>query len=176
MKRYLTMASTYHMRRADVLLTIDGACWRLKIARRSSRLDHYYHFITDFVWPIYSWSTKMRPGGGIAFSDCVTLNPQPLHFRQLIHEIFGVRLRGVKLHSGVARSAFIRNTARMSGFNPRWRGYLDFFENIDAARDDLRRFNEHLDMTFARSPSRRPTLVLIEREAGNTDRGAPCHL
>ncbi|MEM7120819.1 MAG: glycosyltransferase family 61 protein [Pseudomonadota bacterium] len=170
--RYWTMAGSYRYRRANVLLTADGMRSHVTITRRHSGLDRYYHFITDFVWPIYTWSALQSRDAQPRLSDAVSLGRQPLRFSGLFEEIFGVPLRADQLRYRTMLAPFSRRAERVSCCNTLRRCYLEGFDDLAAARADLARFNAYLETRFAAPPSERATVTLIEREGGEADRGA----
>ena len=155
-----------------MLLTVDGQRSHITITRRSSHLDRYYHFITDFVWPIYSWSARQNPDGTPKLTDAISLGRQPLRFAGLFEEIFGVPLRADTSRYRTLLAPFRRNAIRVGCCNTLWRSYLESFDNLEAACHDLQRFNNFLESRFPVPPSTRPTVTFIEREAREADRGA----
>lgn len=163
---------TYRFRRANVLLTIGGQRSHVTITRRYSGLDRYYHFITDFAWPIYTWSSRQAGDAFPVLTDVVSLGRQPLRFAGLFNEIFDVPLRADALHYRTLSAPFRKDAERVSCCNTLRRCYLEGFDGLDAARDDLQRFNTYLDMRFPVAEPTRPIVTLIEREAGEADRGA----
>ena len=170
--RYWTMAGSYRFRRANVLLTVDGTRSHVTITRRHSKLDRYYHFVTDFIWPIYTWSARRSRDAHPRLSDAVSLDRQPLRFAGLFEEIFGVPLRADRLRYRSALAPFNRRAERVSCCNTLRRCYFEGFEDLAAARGDLARFNTYLATRFPVTPPERATVTLIEREGGEADRGA----
>lgn len=171
-RRYWTMADTYRFRRANVLLTIGGRRSQVTITRRHSGLDRYYHFITDFVWPIYTWSSQQSRCTQPRLTDAIALSRQPLRFAGLFEEIFGVPLRGDRVRLRSAMAPFNRRAERVSCCNTLRRCYLEGFADLAAAQADLARFNAYLEARFPVPTPEQAPVTLIGREAGQADRGA----
>ena len=66
--------------------------YRLRIARSSGYVSHYFHFIMDFVWPIFHW---LDNDAGWLEDKSVTIASMergPLFFDHIFLEIFGIGL------------------------------------------------------------------------------------
>ena len=147
----------------------DESC-RLDITRHGGQLNHYFHFILDFVWPIHNWWQNHDQTA--ALTDVIPLDPKMLHFADAFYEIFGVRMRKDRLRLATAMSHVSRKAVDLNGFNSVTRDYLKVFDDIDTARDSLCRFRAYLQERFAAPMATCPAVILIERETGSESRGA----
>lgn len=159
-------SSTFHLRSGRKSRTV-------RIERVGGNLDHYYHFIMDLAWPLHHWMESH----GIGLRHVRTVragDPRSLFFSEHFREMLGIDLSPMDGWSRLRAGLMPSKAVVLEGFNSRLRAYFRTF----SGPEELRRSRDSFVAGIAARtmlPSERaaaPTIVLIEREAVASDRGA----
>ena len=161
------------MKVSNLTVRSSGEVYALRIARSSGRVNHYFHFIMDFVWPIFHWLDNDAGWLGDKTVAISSMEPGPLFFDRLFLEIFGITLQQGTVVDRL-RFKFFDSTPRVElrGCNSRFRDYLRAFGSLAAARQSAETFRSYLYRRFHCSKGNPKTIMLIERAWGEPDRGA----
>ncbi len=161
------------MKVSNLTIRSGRQVYRLRIARSSGYVSHYFHFIMDFVWPIFHW---LDNDAGWLEDKTFTISSMergPLFFDRIFLEIFGTGLlQGTVVDR--LRFKFFDSTPRveLKGCNSRFRDYLRAFGSLAAARQSVEAFRSYLYRRFDCSEGNPKTIMLIERARGKFRRGA----
>jgi hypothetical protein len=156
-------SSTFHLR-------YGWRCVRVRIDRTGGQLDHYYHFIMDFAWPLHHWSASR----GLALPDRIGCeDAKVLFFGSHAQALLGPGLSVVmRLDRWLQRVLPLEHVA-LRGFNSRVRDHEKTFSDLGELRRSHRAFVHHVASRIARSaPSSVPQVILIDRGEAEGDRGA----
>ena len=161
------------MKVSNLTIRSGGEVYPLRITRSSGHVSHYFHFIMDFVWPIFHWldnDVGWLDDKTVAISS---MERGPLFFDRIFLEIFGIELlQGTVVDR--LRFKFFDSTPRveLTGCNSRFRDYLRAFGSLAAARQSVEAFRSYLYRRFHCSEGNPKTIMLIERAWGKYNRGA----
>ena len=161
------------MKVSNLTIRSGREVYRLRIARSSGYVSHYFHFIMDFVWPIFHW---LDNDAGWLEDKSVTIASMergPFFFDHIFLEIFGIGLlQGTVVDR--LRFKFFDSAPRveLKGCNSRFRDYLRAFGSLAAARQSVEAFRSYLYRRFHCSEGNPKTIMLIERARGKSNRGA----
>ena len=161
------------MKISNLTIRSGREVYRLRIARSSGHVSHYFHFIMDFVWPIFHW---LDNDAGWLEDKSVTISSMergPLFFDRIFLEILGIGLlKGTVVDR--LRFKFFDSAPRveLKGCNSRFRDYLGAFGSLAAARQSVEAFRSYLYRRFHCSEGNPKTVMLIERARGKSNRGA----
>ena len=161
------------MKVSNLTIRSSREVYPLRIARSSGRVNHYFHFIMDFVWPIFHWLDNDAGWLGDETIAISSMEPGPLFFDRIFLEIFGITLLQATLVDRL-RFKFFDSTPRVElmGCNSRFRDYLTAFGSLSAARQSVETFRGYLHRRFHCSKGHPKTIMLIERALGESRRGA----
>ena len=81
------------MKVSNLTVRSNGEGYPLRITRSSGRVNHYFHFIMDFVWPIFHWLDNDAGWLGDETVTTSSMEPGPLYFDRIFLEIFGTTLQ-----------------------------------------------------------------------------------
>ena len=161
------------MKVSNLTVRSNGEGYPLRIARSPGRVNHYFHFIMDFVWPIFHWLDNDAGWLGDRTVTSSSMESGPLYFDRLFLEIFGITLQQGTVVDRL-RFKFFDSTPRVElrGCNSRFRDYLRAFGSLAAARQSAESFRSYLSRRFHCSKGNPKTIMLIERAFGESNRGA----
>lgn len=137
---------------------------RLDIDRRGGTLDHYYHFIMDLAWPLWHWLDAT--GRSVEGGSLLTFDPRDQYFDEVMLELLGVAMEPARETPTTPAAVMLR------GFNTVAGDQWQTFANVEAFRAARRRFVQAVAGRTGGAAESPPTVVLIRREEGATDRAA----
>lgn len=136
--------------------------------RGGGELNHYYHFIFDFLWPCYDY---LKNNNMLNNEDILlTFKDRNLHyFMDIISEFFDNPIKISKLNNLISFKRYPE--IALKGFNPLNHCYIEKYNRISDARKSLDSFREYLLNRFNIVDKKEDQIVLIERGKGDGYRG-----
>ena len=161
------------MNRSYFIIKVKKKKQFLVITRSGGHIDHYYHFIIDFLWPLHEWS--YRHNYQFIFeskSKFIALDPKATKFKQILEAVSSVSISKSFLASRIYNRIAFPVKSKIHGFNPNYRDYLKTFKKRSDAQDSLRRFREYIFKKLSVSTSLKTSVLLIERRSEEKSGGA----
>lgn len=156
-------SSTFHLRSGR-------RCARVRIDRTGGQLDHYYHFIMDFAWPMHHWSVSR----GVALPGRIGCeDAKALFFAHHAQALLGPTLDGVTRMDRWLERVLPLEHVTLRGFNSRVRDHERTFSTLEELRRSHRAFVHHVAARIANPATAvTPQVILIDRGEAEGDRGA----
>jgi hypothetical protein len=150
-----------------------GVSSKLIHIKKTGSINHYYHYIVDFLWPVNYWLESI----GKEKSDIIhiyTNDKEALHFNSISQNIFGVRVE--KNIAKVFFNVCSMNISykKIQGFNTNTGAYLrEFASKSEIKRSLLKLRNDVINnIDIKNHKVDEEVIILIERTFSNEDRGA----
>lgn len=151
---------------------IENKAYLTTINRRSGSINHFYHFLIDFIWPLFH-SMQVYRVTGQRMSWCITNDKEAMFFGEHFSEVFGTNIRRNKFHILKSRLLHAGSPLTLVGFNSKRRDYYQVFKTEADFRESHRRLRAYiLSALGIRDTHQLPLVVLIERKASVAGGGA----
>ncbi|MFY0605786.1 MAG: glycosyltransferase family 61 protein [Cyclobacteriaceae bacterium] len=149
---------------------IENKSYLVKINRKSGGINHFYHFLLDFIWPFY-YSMEFYGVAGGKVSSFFTNDEEALFFNDHFLQIFGTNIQ--KSNFQILRTRLLKSPLTIVGFNSKRRDYYEIFLNEADFRLSQRRLREFMLLSLGiKQRHQQPLVVLIERKGSVAGGGA----